>query len=154
MKNKGITIVEMVIVVIILILLAIIAIWSSQKPTLEAEAAVVYAELKAVHTGVLKIQQEYNLEIFEDYTEGIHYNAKLTDAADAVVPDWYVIYGVDDIRYNEEIMENLGVDELKRNYKVNFKTADVEFLDGAVMVGEYKINTYDEMTTLMESGAI
>ena len=51
-------------------------------------------------------------------------------------------------------MKNLGVDELKRNYKVNFKTAEVEFLDGEVTVGEYKINSYEDMKTLMESGAI
>ena len=41
MKNKGITMIEMVIVVIILILLAIIAIYTSRKPSLEAEAAVI-----------------------------------------------------------------------------------------------------------------
>ena len=59
MKNKGITIVEMVIVVIILILLAIIAIWTSRKPNIEAEAALVFSELKAVHTGLIKVRQEY-----------------------------------------------------------------------------------------------
>ena len=59
MKNKGVTIIEMVIVVIILILLAIIAIWSSKQPTLEAEAALYFSELKAVYTGILKIKQEY-----------------------------------------------------------------------------------------------
>lgn len=154
MKNKGITIIEMVIVVIILILLAIIAIWSSRSTSVKAEVSVIWTELKAVHTGVLKIQQEYNLEIFDDYIQGQHYNAQYTDAADNVVPDWYIIYGLADTRYSEEIMENLGVDELKRNYKVNFKTAEVEFLDGAVTIEEYKINSYQDMKTLMESGAI
>lgn len=154
MKNKGITIIEMVIVVLILILLAVIAIWSAKKTSLEAEAALISTELKAVHTGVIKIKQEYELQNFEDYTPGEHYNVELTDDADNVVPDWYVIYGISDTRYNEKIMQNLGVDELKRNYKVNFETSDVEFLDGPVMIGEYEVNSYDDMVTLMNSGVI
>lgn len=154
MKNKGVTVVEMVIVVLILILLAIIAIWSSRKPSIQAEATTLYSELKAVYTGTIKIKQEYNLENFEDYTEGVHYNAKLTDGSDNVIDDWYVIYGIKDVRYNEEIVNNFGLDELKRNYKVNFETTEVEFLDGPVKIGEYEVETYEEMKTLMESGVI
>ena len=153
MKNKGITMIEMVIVVIILILLAIIAIYTSRKPSLEAEAAVIYSEIKAVRTGVLKIQQEYNLGIC-DYTSGEHYNSVLLDETDTVVPNWYVIYGMDNPKYSEEVLENFGLDELKRNYKVNFETAEVEFLNGPVELGEYEINSYEDMVTLMESGVI
>lgn len=149
MKNKGITIIEMVIVVLILILLAIIALWSSQRVTLESEATVVYAELKAMYTGVLKIQQEYNLDIIDEYESGEHFN----------VPDpsengWYIIYGLNDDHYNKNVIENLGLDEIKRNYRVNFDTGEVEFLDGPVLVGEYKIDSYEDIVTLMESGAI
>jgi len=151
MRNKGITIVEMVVVVLILILLAIIALWSSQRVSLESEATVIYAELKAVHTGVLKIQQEYNLEIIDGYTSGEHYTGLDIDAEGR---RWYVIYGLDDPNYDEDIVENLGVDEIKRNYKVNFETGEVEFLDGPVTIGEYKINSYDDMVTLKESGVI
>lgn len=154
MKNKGITIVEMVVVVIILILLAIIALWSSRKTSVEAEAALIFSELKAVHTGIIKIKQEYDLENFNDYIAGEHYNAKLTDSSDNIVEDWYVIYGIDDSRYSEKVMENLGVDELKRNYAVNFNTAEVEFLDGPIKIYEYEVDSYDDMKTLMESGVI
>lgn len=154
MKNKGITIVEMVIVVLILILLAIIALWSSKRTSVEAEAALIFSELKAVHTGIIKIKQEYELENFEDYTAGEHYNTELTDASDNVIDDWYVIYGIDDSRYNKKIMQNLGVDELKRNYAVNFNTSEVRFLDGPVKIYEYEVNSYDEMKRLMESGVI
>jgi len=154
MKNKGITMIEMVIVVIILILLAIIAIYTSRKPSLEAEAAVIYSEIKAVRTGVLKIQQEYNLGIC-DYTSGEHYSSLLIDETDSDVPKkWYVIYGMDNPKYSQEVLENFGLDELKRNYKVNFETAEVEFLNGPVEIGEYEIHSYDEMVTLMESGVI
>lgn len=154
MWKKGITMIEMVIVVIILIILAITALWSSKKINLEAESAVILSELKAVYTGVLKIKQEYDLENFEDYESGEHYNALLTDELDNIVPDWYVIYGINDVRYSEEIMKNLGVDELKRNYKVNFNTADVEFLDEPLILDKYQINSYEDMKTLEESGVI
>lgn len=153
MKNKGITMIEMVVVVIILILLAIIAIYTSRKPSLEAEASVIYSEMKAVRTGVLKIRQEYDLGLHE-YTSGEHYNTVLLDGTDAVVPDWYVIYGMEDSRYSDEILENYGIDELKRNYKINFETAEVEFLNGPIELGEYEINSYEDMVTLMESGVI
>lgn len=151
MKNKGITIIEMVVVVLILILLAIVALWSSQRVTLESEATVVYGEFKAVHTGVLKINQEYNLEIIEDYTAGEHYNSSYTDENGKT---WYVIYGMNDTHYDEDIIKNLGIDEIKRNYKVNFETGEVEYLDGSVKIGEYEVDSYEDMQTLMESGAI
>ena len=154
MKNKGITIIEMVIVILILILLAIVTIWSSKETGLKAEATVLYGELKAMHTGVLKIQQEYNLEIFDDYTKGVHYNDEYRDASDNIVDDWYIVYGIDHAGYDEEVVGQLGLDEIKRNYKINFEDAKVEFLDGGVMLGEYKINSYEDMVTLMESGAI
>lgn len=151
MKNKGITIIEMVVVVLILILLAIVALWSSQRVTLESEATIVYGEFKAVHTGVLKINQEYNLDIIEDYTVGEHFNSSYTDDNGK---KWYVIYGMNDSHYDEDIIKNLGLDELKRNYKVNFETGEVEYLDGYVKVGEYEIDSYEDIQTLMESGAI
>ena len=154
MKNKGVTLIEMVIVVIILILLAIIAIWSSTRTSTEAELALLHSEFKAVYTGLLKINQEYNLEIFDDYTSGEHYNSVLTDDSDNIVPDWYVIYGMNDVRYSEEIMDNFGIKELKRNYKVNFKTLEVELLDGPVTVDKYEIDSYDDVKSLEESGVI
>ena len=151
MKNKGITIVEMVIVVMILILLAIIAIWSSKRTSSQAEAAMIYSELKAVYTGVIKVKQEYELEVFEDYKAGEHYNSKTTSPSGDV---WYTIYGINDPRYDEDILDNLGVDELKRNYIVNYDTTEVEFLDGPVKIDEYEVNSYEDMKTLMESGVL
>lgn len=151
MNNKGITVVEMVIVVLILILLAIISIWSTKATNTKAEAAVVYSELSAVYKGVLKIRGEYNAEIIEDYAPGEHYNGSFTDASGDV---WYTIYGISDPNYSEKIMYNLGIDEIKRNYKVSFDDAEVEFLDGPVKINEYEVNSYDDMKTLMESGVI
>ena len=154
MKSRGITMIEMVVVVMILIILAIIALWSSRKTSVEAEAAFIFSELKAVHTGVIKIKQEYELENFEDYTSGEHYNEKLLNFDGNESGDWYAIYGINDSRYSKKIMENLGIDELKRNYAINFDNAEVKFLDGPVKIYEYEVNSYGEMKNLMESGVI
>lgn len=151
MKNKGLTIVEMVVVVLILILLALIGIWSTKGTNTKAEATLIYSELSAMHKGVLKVRGEYNAEIIDNYTQGVHYHGQITDASGDV---WYTIYGIDDPNYNETILYNLGIDEIKRNYKVDFDDAKVEFLDGPVKIDEYEVNSYEDMKTLMESGVI
>lgn len=150
-NNKGITIVEMVVVVLILILLAIISVWSSKRTNVQAEATMIYSELNAMHKGVLKIRSEYNNEIIDAYTSGEHYNTQIVDSDNDV---WYVIYGMGNDNYSEKIMNNLGIDEIKRDYKVNYDTAEVEFLNGPVKVDEYEINSYEDIKTLMESGVL
>lgn len=150
MKNKGFTIVEMVIVVIILILLAVIAIRSSKRTSLQAEVASIQAEMSAVRTGVLKIHSEYNNGIIDDYTSGEHYNAIMTENGDT----WYVIYGMNHADYSRDVIDNYGMNELKKNYKVDFDTAEIEFLDGPVKIDDYEINSYDDLKTLLESGVI
>ena len=150
MKNKGFTIVEMVIVVIILILLAVIAIRSSKRTSLQAEVASIQSEMNAVHTGVLKIQSEYNNGIIDAYTSGEHYNAIMTEDGET----WYVIYGMNHAGYSRDLIDNYGINELKKNYKVDFDTAKVEFLDGPVRIDEYEINSYEDLKILLESGVI
>lgn len=155
MKRKGVTMIEMVIVVLILILLAIIAIWSSKKPSLKAEALVLYKELEGVYDGITQISIDYNASNIDDYTEGEDYNEKYKDASGNEVEGWYVIYGLDMPElYNEEVIKNIGVSELKRSYKVNFNEREVEYLNGPVELGDYKINSYEEMETLIKSGVI
>lgn len=148
--NKGFTIVEMVVVVIILILLAIIAIRSSKRTSLQAELANIQTEMSAVRTGVLKIHSEYNNGTIDDYTSGEHYNAIMTESDNT----WYVIYGMNNPEYSKEIMENYGLSELKKDYRVDFDTAEVEFLNGPVKIEEYEITSYEDLMTLIESGVI
>lgn len=154
MKQKGLTMMELVVVVILLIVLAVIAIYASNRPNREAEAAVLFTEMKAVQEGILKIRTEIGLgDTGEDYQAGIHYNEVYQEGG-SEVPGWYIIYGISDPQYNKTVLQNLGVQDLKHNYKVNFDTAEVELLDGPIAIGEYKIRTYQEMKNLMESGVI
>lgn len=151
MKKRGFTIIEMVVVVLILIIISIAAVWGSKPVNTKAELANVESELKAVRTGVIRINSDYNNGIIDEYTSGEHYNTTIVEDDGKA---WYVIYGIGNSNCNEDILDNLGVSDLKRDYKVNYETLDVEFLNGPVTVGEYKINSYEDMQTLIESGVI
>lgn len=145
MKNKGVSMIELVIVIVILIMIAAFAILSTQTTNLQAEATLLYTEMKALKKGVLSVKQDYDYGIIDTLEEGKHYN---------VIEDgFYVIYGISEPEYSEEIIENLSLDELKRTYLVDYATGDIE-LEESVTIGDYKIKTYDDIEKIIQSGAI
>ena len=108
--------------------------------------------MRAVYTGVAHTRDKYNAELIDDYTQGIDYCAKLYISGDST--NWYLIYGLDmNTSYNESVVHNLGINELKRTYKVSFDDVKVELFE-PLTIGGYKITSYDDMITLQESGAI
>lgn len=144
-KNKGVSMIELVIVIVLLIMIAAFAISSTKTTNLQAEATMLYTEMKALHSGIRSINQEYTYGIIDTFEEGKHYNEK--DG------DWYVIYGINEPEYSPEIIENVNVDELKRTYLVKFETGEIK-LKEPTTIGEFKIQTYEDIETVMESGAI
>lgn len=147
MKNKGVSMIELVIVIILLMLIAAFAIFSTETTNLQAEATLLYTEMKAVKAGIRAVNQDYNYGIIKEIKEGEHYNRKSDDG------EWYVIYGIGSAEYSPTIIENINVDELKKTYLVKFDTGDIK-LEEPVAIGEYKIETYEDIETVMESGAI
>ena len=145
MKNKGVSMIELVIVIILLIMIAAFAIFSTKTTNLQAEATLLYTEMKALYGGIRAVYQDYNYGIIDELEEGKHYNKK--DG------EWYVIYGISEPEYSPEIIENINVDELKRTYLVKFETGEIK-LEEPATIGEFKIQTYEDMETVMESGAI
>lgn len=145
MKNKGVSMIELVIVIILLIMIASFAIFSTKTTNLQAEATLLYTEMKAVRQGVLAISQDYNYGIIDSINEGEYYNVQ--DG------EWYVIYGIGEEEYSPEVVQNLNIEDLKRTYLVKFDTAEVK-LEKPVTIGEYKINTYEDIETVIESGAL
>ncbi|MBO5179419.1 MAG: hypothetical protein J6B87_03640 [Clostridia bacterium] len=145
MKNKGVSMIELVIVIILLIMIAAFAIFSTKTTNLQAEATLLYTEMKALKEGILAVQQDYNYGIIDEIKEGKHYNT--------TSGDWCVIYGINEPEYSPTIIENVNVDELKRTYLVKFETGEVK-LEEPATIGEYKIETYENIETVMESGAI
>ena len=143
MKNKGVSMIELVIVIILLIMIAAFAIFSTKTTNLQA--TLLYTEMKALYGGIRAVYQDYNYGIIDELEEGKHYNKK--DG------EWYVIYGISEPEYSPEIIENINVDELKRTYLVKFETGEIK-LEEPATIGEFKIQTYEDMETVMESGAI
>ena len=144
---------------LLILMLAIIVSLLTLTGCKEDENTIVVGATSAPHAEILEAAKplleekgyKLKIEVFEDYTAGEHYNSKTTNPSGDV---WYTIYGMNDSRYDEDILDNLGVDELKRNYLVNYETGEVEFLDGPVKIDEYEINSYEDMKTLMESGVL
>jgi Tfp pilus assembly protein PilE len=156
LNKKGLTIIELVVVIIILILLAVIAVWSTSNIMKKAESASIYAEFKAVYSSAIQLKNYYNAETIDDYQEGRDYCASLLDADGR---RWYVVYGLnhtDDGRYNEAVIKNLGMDELKRSYQFTLDDEVVlrYYNDEYTTVAGYRVRTYEDILALQESGAI
>lgn len=157
MKNKGVSMIELVIVIILLIMIAVFAIFSTKTTNLKAEATALYAEMKNLKTGVMVVYQDYSAGIIDTYeVAGKYYNTTLVEDDGE---KWYVICGIgsegetDEEKYMPQVIEKLNIDELKRTYLVKFDTAEVK-LQEPVKIGEYKIETYKDIETVIESGAI
>lgn len=144
-KNKGVSMIELVIVIAILIMIAGFAILSTKTTNLQAEATLLYTEMKALKTGVLAVKQDYDYGVIDSIPKGKYYND--------IENDWCIIYGVSELEYSEEIIKNLSLDELKRTYLVDYETGDVKLRE-SVKIGDYKIETYDDIEKIIKSGAI
>ncbi len=152
-QKKGVTMIEMVIVVLILILLAITAIWPGKKVQTEAELANLYSEFKALHAGTLKIKQEYDMGLIEK--EDLSKLFYQDETREFLLDDWHAVESISSGHYNEGLMEELGIEELKRNYEINIMEGDVRLLaEEGEKIGEYKVRTYEDIVALNESGAI
>lgn len=156
-KNKGVSMIELVVVIILLIMIAVFAIFSTKTTNLKAEATALYTEMRALRTGVMSVYQNYSIGIIDTYeVAGEYYNVTVIDEDNE---KWYVICGVgaagetEEEKYMPQVMNNLGIEELKRTYLVKFDTAEIK-LQEPVRIGEYKIETYKDIETIIESGAI
>jgi len=125
----------------------------------KAEVATAFSEIKAVYTGVIHIRDRYNIGTIDNYEEGRDYCAKYTKDGDT--KQYYLIYGLDvegyasgeRFNYNEAVIKNLGISELKRTYIVSFDDGYVELLQ-PLIIGAYEVRTYEDMINIQESGVI
>ena len=161
---EGMTIIEIMIVVIILILLAVIAIFNANKPMEMAKAMSIKEEFGALYTGLSNMQTLYNLGLIE-YTSGEHYSGSFEDENHDV---WYIVYGLDNAskdpyenKYNQHVIDTLGLDELKRSYEFRLRNYSedkdeivIRFLNNEyVEVNGYRVRTYDDIIDLIDKGA-
>lgn len=166
MSKKGVTIIELVVVIAILILIAIIAIFNVNKPWLESQAMAYNEEFRALYTSVATIQAQYNMGNIE-LEEGKYYYSSTNESGEI----WYSVYGMnylntstdpDFISDNENIVKNLGLNGLKLSYEYKLRNTkeDKDEIQIRLLGGDYielkgyKIRTFDELTELLNSGAI
>ena len=163
MSKKGITLVELVVVIIILILLSIIAIFNINKTMYMAEAMACKEEFTTLYKALTNLQTQYNVGLIE-YTSGEHFYSSYENSGDNN-NTWYTIYGLNhytEAGYSEKIIENLGMDELKRSYefRLHDNVSDVDDIkikfigNDYVEISGYKVRSYDDIVNLIESGAI
>lgn len=143
--ENGISMMEIVVAIIILILIAFFAIYNSQNAVPQAKATELYREMKSMGEAVEFIKS--NINIKEDYPLGDFYDAEWE------AEDWYIVYGTlnPDTTTIRKAAKNLGLDNLKRDYVVNYKLGDFRLKD-AVDVQGNQITTFAEINSLINSG--
>ena len=164
-NNKGITMIEIVIVIIILILLAVIAIWNSWPSYLKGEGTNILREFKSVETGAIMIRNIYNTNPDFELEPNVHYCEKYTiTSGDNSGDVWYTIYGRDDSGESwyegkdgvfKTIINNWGLDDLKRSYDIKIDgDLEIKFSNGNyVEINNFKVYSYEDLKSLLESGA-
>lgn len=173
MKNqKGVSLIELVIVLVILLLLTAFAVYTGTESTNQALVTEVYTEINSmrVATNSIKIKKELNSNFIME--EGIHFDKKLSDVMtkeelknnynidiDEGFDELYLIYGMDeygmaDNKYNNSnIRTNYGLDSIKHTYLVNFKTGKVELLKSLTLANK-QVRTFEQIRALVDDGEI
>ena len=151
MNNKrGVSLIELALVMIIMIIIAAFAIFNGSNTVDKAEATEIYEEIdnmvKATN-GVI-IQKElgnYDDEWLKDY-----YDVDLGN-------NWYLIYGAKGLgesNYaNSNVRKNIGMDTIKRDYRVNYDTGEV-MLHQPIQVLGSTVQTYESIRALVNSNKI
>ncbi|MBQ9314697.1 MAG: hypothetical protein IJ220_06900 [Clostridia bacterium] len=150
-KNKGISMIELVIVIIIMILIASFAIFSGINSIQKAEATELYAEMSNLMKAVNGVMVQRELE--RGGSDWIVKNG-YCESGDNGTNGWFTVYGVGDSHYEESnLRKKLDMDTIKRNYMVNYDTGEV-VLSTPIEIFGNSIRTYDSLRALVESDKI
>ena len=145
MKNQnGVSLFEVIIAIIILLIIAFFALFNSRNSVGQALATDVYSEMKSVEAVVDFIGT--NMVMDEDFAleRGKHYDEKLET-------DTYIIYGIINGNVFDTAASNLGLENLKRDYIVNYKERKFELKD-AVNIQGTSVKTLADVNDLINSG--
>ena len=172
-KERGVTMIELVIVLIIILLISTFSIYSGNKATDQANVTEVYTEINSMRAAVNSILIKEELDNEFELIEGIHYDKKVSDipgleTLEAFETEYeidvineeeygnlYLIYGLDELEnYNSsEVRNNYGLDSIKHTYLVNFVTGRVELLK-SVKLADRNVRTFEQIRALVEGGSI
>ena len=146
--NDGISIIELVIVMIVMLLIVSFAVYSGINSLKKAEATELFEEMDSIKRAIASAKMRKDFEEIDDddWIEDF-YDEELSG-------DWYIIYGMDDNGYEESnVRKNLGLENIKRRYLINFKDEDV-MLESSIEVLGSKVRTYDAVRNLVKSNKL
>lgn len=142
-NQNGISMMEIIISIIILLFIAFFSIYSAKNAVPTAEASEIYSEMRSIEQAIESVKAEMILNDDFALIEGTHY-----DEADG---ENYIIYG--SLNHETSAADNLGINNLKRDYIVNFSTGSFELKD-EVSINGTKVKTLESVKSLIDSGNI
>lgn len=146
-KNRGISMIELVIVIIIMILIASFAFFAGNSSLDKAEATEIYTDMSNMVKAVSGVMLQRELGEEDDTWLQDYYDKDLGNG-------WYEIYGINDEGYaTSTVKEKLELDTIKRNYMVNYETGEVMLSKPVDVLGR-SVRTYESVRALMESDQI
>lgn len=141
MKNySGISMIELVVIIVCIVLIIGFAIFSGIDSVKETEAAALYVEMKNLVSSVSLIQTDLNMGIITGL-EGFY------DSEYPGEVGYYRINAGTDT--TSDVIKNLNLSELKRDYVVNFITSDVKLLE-PVSIGGVMVESFEDIQALVE----
>lgn len=139
--------IEVIISIIVLVIIVFIAIYNSRNTIPQAKATELYAEMRAVEQAVEVVKSRFLTNEEFQLVEGEHYDDATAES------NWYIIYGVLDEEHSGVAAKNLGINDLKRNYLVNYNTGAFE-LEEAVAIQNTLVKTLEGLENIIDGGTI
>lgn len=149
--NRGVSLVELVVVMIILVLIAAFAFYNGYQSIEKTEATEIYVEMSNLMKAVQGVMAQKE---FDEGGEDWIIENGFSEEGDSGNNGWFNVYGVGDPRYGtSNLRKKLNLDTIKRNYRVNYDTGEVELSTPVEVLGRY-VRSYDSVRALVESDKI
>ena len=149
--NRGVSLIELVVVMIILALIAAFAFYNGFQSIEKSEATELYVEMTNLMNAVQGVMAQRE---FDEGGEGWIVENGFSEDGDSGDNGWFNVYGMGDPRYEtSNLRKKLNLDTIKRNYRVNYDTGEVELSTPVEVLGSY-VRSYDSVRALAESNKI
>ena len=172
-RQKGISMIELVIVLIIIILIASFSIYTGNAAIDQATLTEVYSEILAIKGVVNDVNMKRSLaDDFDlDGYLGEMYDKKIGDMSQAEyesisgiivsettfenMQDSYIIFGMDsmDQYQNSNVRKYYGIESIKHSYIVDFDASKVDLLR-PVKIANQNVRTFEQIRALVDEGSI
>ena len=172
--QKGITMMELVIVIIIIVLITSFSIYTGNTALDQATATEVYTEINSIREGLNSVNMkrslseegfdidEYSGQIYDQSVKDISKSEfetlsglSLTDEEFEGFKNFYIIFGMDKMEQykNSNVRKYYGFETIKHSYLVDFDDCRVDLLK-SVNISSQKVRTFEQIRALVDEGEI